>query len=114
MCVGHYTGMRFRGNKQVYTVDVSREACKISGVEMQDRLCDCLSKGFGLTGHLMPLQQVLMDELMDYLTLCYLHPTPPLPPASLFSHPPPPFFFLLLLPCGEMRRPPVCCVCISL
>lgn len=22
-----------------------------------------------------------LDELMDYLTLCYLHPTPPLPPC---------------------------------
>lgn len=29
MWIGHHTGLRFRGNKQVYTVDVSHEVCKI-------------------------------------------------------------------------------------
>lgn len=55
---------------------------------MQDRLCYCLSKVFGLGGHLMPLQQVLMDELMDYLTLSPLsHPSHPSHPQT-FPHPP--------------------------
>lgn len=54
---------------------------------MQDRLCYCLFKVFRLAG-LMPLQQVLMDELMDYLTLCYLHPTPPPHPSFPILTPP--------------------------
>lgn len=55
---------------------------------------------FGLTRLSVALQQVLMDEVMDYLSLCYLPPTPS--------------FFLLLLLCWEMNSPPVCCICMSL
>lgn len=59
-----------------------------------------LLKILRLTRLSVALQQVLTDEVMDYLSLCYLPPsTPP--------------FFLLLLPCWEMNSPPVCCICMS-
>lgn len=44
--------------------------------------------GFGAHKALSALQQVLMDEVMDYLTRCYLYPTPSSP--SFFSVPSPP------------------------
>lgn len=59
----------------------------------------------GITRLSILLQQVLMEEVMDYLTLCYLHPTP-------FFVPSPP-----LLPAAAVlwgNEWASCCICISL